>query len=294
MIKLVKAEMYKLFKGRTFKVLACIALGLGLLVVGITQIMNEDFLRESLKDMPQEQQDAMLEQLFAAQDTETIVVGGNLGFKTTGAKDPFNATPVEIFHTSFGSGVVEILFTVLVAAMVAKEYSDGTIKNALAYGKKREHFYLSKFIANLVGATILVAIMVGVGTIGRCLLYSGPNPFEFSQLGHMIKVFAGATAVYSGIIAIMMLLATLLKSNGSTIGVGCGIFIILPTMAAFLYGTYDWYDKIYELTPFYNSTLVTSINATTNQIMTSSLIGIVTCILALVLGIAVFKKQDIK
>ena len=37
---------------------------------------------------------------------------------------PFNITAVEAFHSSFGSGIMEILIAVLVGTMVAKEYSE--------------------------------------------------------------------------------------------------------------------------------------------------------------------------
>ena len=73
------------------------------------------------------------------------------------AKDIMNPTAIEVYHSSFGSGVIEILIGILVAALMAKEYSQGTIKNFLAYGKKREEFYLAKFIAIVVGVAIILA-----------------------------------------------------------------------------------------------------------------------------------------
>ena len=73
------------------------------------------------------------------------------------AKDIMNPTAIEVYHSSFGSGVIEILIGILVAALMAKEYSQGTIKNFLAYGKKREEFYLAKFIAIVVGIAIILA-----------------------------------------------------------------------------------------------------------------------------------------
>lgn len=292
--KMVKAELYKLFKSRAFKILACIAIAFAVLNVAMCEVLNEDFLEASLGSLPEAQKEEMLNQIVGQTTSDQVVIPGNLGFHTTGAEDLFNITPVEVFHVSFGAGVLEILFAVLVGALVAKEYSDGTIKNTLAYGKKRESFYISKFLGLLLGSTILVALQVFLAALGRALMYEGPNPFELNQMGEILGVFIASMAVYAGIIAIIMMIATIVKSNGSTIGISCAIFILIPTVAAFIYGTYDWYDKIYEVMPFYNIALVTAINATSNQVITASLTGVITCLLALIGGILIFKKQDIK
>ena len=61
-------------------------------------------------------------------DSDEIISPGSLWFHTCGTKDPFNITAVETFHVSFGSYIMEILIAVLVGTMVAKEYSEGTIK----------------------------------------------------------------------------------------------------------------------------------------------------------------------
>ncbi|MEG0297335.1 MAG: ABC transporter permease subunit [Clostridium sp.] len=294
MLRLVKAEMYKMFKSRLFKVLCGVAIALSMVCIGFTQMMNEDFMKSTLGDMPEEQKEQMIQEVQNMGASDAIVTPGKLGFTTTGAKDQFNITPEELFHVSFGSGIIEILFVILVAGLCAKEYSQGTIKNTLAYGKKREEFYISKFIAITAGTAIIMALMTSISTIVRVILYSGPVPLTISQLSGMLGVFAGALVVNASIVALVMVFATLIKSNGATIGLGSVIFLIVPTIAGFLYGNYDWFDKIYELTPFYNTALATSINATSSDVMTAAMVGGITCILALGVGIAIFKKQDIK
>ena len=177
MFRMLRAEFYKMYKSRGFKVLCIVAILLGLLNVVMNNVINEEFLSKSLGTQVSEEQ---MESLIN-NDSDEIISPGSLGFHTNGAKDPFNITAVEAFHASFGSGIMEIL----------------------------------------------IAVLVG-------------------------------------------------------------------TMASFLYGVYDWFDKIYELSLFYNSALVTAIKASLQDVIRSMVIGVVTMAIALGTGITIFRSQDIK
>lgn len=294
MLRLMKAELYKLFKGRAFKTLCVVAVVLGILLVGITSIITEDFLMDSLGDVPQAQKEQMITELKSMGSSDSVVVAGQLGYNTNGVKDMFKVTGQEVFHVAFGSGVAEVLIAILVASMMAKEYTQGTIKNTLAYGKRREHFYLAKLLAIAIGVAIILAIMTIIPTIIITIKNGWGGSFEMSQLLNIIGVYLGATVVYSAIAAVIMLLATILKSNGATIGISIGIFVFVPTILGFLYGKLDWFDVIYEKTLFYNSALATSLLATSKDVVTATAIGAITLVIAAICAIAIFKKQDIK
>ena len=118
MFRMLRAEFYKMYKSRGFKVLCIVAILLGLLNVVMNNVINEEFLSKSLGTQVSEEQ---MESLIN-NDSDEIISPGSLGFHTNGAKDPFNITAVEAFHASFGSGIMEILIAVLVGTMVAKEY----------------------------------------------------------------------------------------------------------------------------------------------------------------------------
>lgn len=294
MLRLMKAELYKLFKGRAFKTLCVVAVVLGILLVGITSIITEDFLMDSLGDVPQAQKEQMLTDLKSMGSSDSVVVAGQLGYNTNGVKDMFKVTGQEVFHVAFGSGIAEVLIAILVASMMAKEYTQGTIKNTLAYGKRREHFYLAKLLAIAIGVAIILAIMTIIPTIIITIKNGWGGSFEMSQLLNIIGVYLGATVVYSAIAAVIMLLATILKSNGATIGISIGIFVFVPTILGFLYGKLDWFDAIYEKTLFYNSALATSLLATSKDVVTATAIGAITLVIAAICAIVIFKKQDIK
>lgn len=293
MLKAIQAELYKLFKNRTFKVLIFVTVLLSSMTIVMCSSVFEQILSDSLENLPEDQKQIFMEQMTSISESDEIVTPGQLGVHLE-AKDIMNPTAIEVYHASFGSGVIETLIGILVAALMAKEYSQGTIKNFLAYGKKREEFYLAKFIAIVVGVAIILAVMTILPTIASTIMNGWGQAFEFSQLLGMIKTFIASLIASSAVAALAMVIATLVKSNGATIGITVAIFIGVPTFAGFLYGIYPWFDRVYEVLPFYNSALATSIKAGNGDLLRSILIATVTIVISLFAGIRVFKSQDIK
>lgn len=293
MLKAIQVELYKLFKNRTFKVLICVAVLLSTLTVVMCSSVFEKILNDSLGNMPQDQKEVLMEQLTSMSESEAIVTPGQLGIQLQ-AKDMMNPTSIEVYHASFGSGVIEIIIGILVGALIAKEYSQGTIKNFLAYGKRREEFYLAKFVSMVIAVTIILAVMTILPTIVVTLMNGWGQAFEISQLLGMIKTFVASVIAGSAVAALAMIIATLVKSNGATIGITVAIFIGIPTLAGFLYGIYPWFDRVYEVLPFYNSALATSIKAGNGDLLRTVIISLVTIAISLFVGIKIFKSQDIK
>ena len=296
MLRLIKAEIYKLFKTKTFRVLCVVALLIGFVIAGLAKLTSsEDFIKSSLKGMTAKEQQQFIDQLQASskEDAPVVTAGGGMGVHFA-SKDMFHPTAKELFHGTFGSSIIEILLAVLIGAMVAREYSSGTIKNILAYGKKREHYYISKTIAITIGMIIILGIMVAVSTIVCTIMFGWGTDFDINQAAGILKTFGAAVIVGMAVISLIMLLATLLKSNGSTIGIGIVIFTILPSVLSFLYGKFAWFDKIFEGTPSYNWALVTSIRSGNGDIMKGITISLATLVVASACGIIIFKRQDIK
>ena len=259
MLKAIQAELYKLFKNRTFKVLIFVGILLSTLVIVMCSPVFDQILSDSLGNMPEDQKQVLIEQMESISESDSVVTPGQLGVQLQ-AKDIMNPTALEVYHSSFGSGVIEILTGILVAALMAKEYSQGTIKNFLAYGKKREEFYLAKFIAIVVAIAIILAVMTILPTIAVIIMNGWGQAFEISQL----------------------------------LGMTVAIFIGIPTFAGFLYGIYPWFDRVYEVLPFYNSALASSIKAGNGDLLRSVVIALITIAISLFAGIRVFKAQDIK
>lgn len=293
MIKSIQAELYKLFKNRAFKVLMIIAILLAVLTIFMGSKFFNQIIMDSLGSLPEAQKEMIMKQMTSLSNNDEVVMLNQIGIHLQ-AKDIMNPTPIEIFHASFGSGVIEILIGILVGALLAKEYSQGTIKNFLAYGKRREEFYLSKFISIVIAITIILMIITITPTIIFTLFNGWGQSFEISQVLGMIKTFIVSLMASSAVASLIMVIAILVKSNGATIGISVAIFTVIPLLVGFLYGIYPWFDRIYEVLPFYNSALATSIKAGNVDLIKSTVISLITIIISLFTGIKLFKSQDIK
>ncbi|SHH33184.1 ABC transporter permease subunit [Clostridium grantii] len=299
MSRLLKAEIFKLFKNKTFIVLCIVAFALGIFNFGMTNIVSsEDFIRSSLTNMTEAEKDEAIEQIKLAtevksSDEKVIVQPGRIG-SSSQFENLFSPKGKEIFHSAFGQGLMEILLSILIAALIAKEYSSGTIKNMIAYGKKREDYYIAKFLVASIGGMILMGIIVIFTCLPSLLFFPWGKAFDINEVIYIILIFAGASVSVMAMVSLLMLLASILKSNGSTIGIGISIFVLLPTIVSFLYGKYTLFDKVYESTVSYNYALATAIYASNNDIIKAVTISIATIIISLLIGITLFKKQDIK
>ena len=280
MLKAIQAELYKLFKNRTFKVLIFVGILLSTVIIFMCSSVFEQILNDSLGNIPEDQKQMFIEQMTNISDSDAIVIPGQLGVNLQ-AKDMMNPTALEVYHSSFGSGVIEILIGILVAALMAKEYSQGTIKNFLAYGKRREEFYLAKFTAIVVAIAIILVVIAILPTIVVTIINGWGQTFEFSQLLGMIKTFISSVVASSAVAALVMVIATLVKSNGATIGITVAIFIGFRYLQDFYTEYILGLIEFDEVLPFYNSALATSIKAGNGDLFRSLLIALVTIVISL-------------
>ncbi|MGM9988359.1 MAG: ABC transporter permease subunit [Bacillaceae bacterium] len=289
MLRLIKAEIYKLFKVRTLRVLCIIAALMGVFLVGTTFILKDQF-----EKIPDDQREMIMEQLSGPTDSSSPIISAQFGYSLSAVKDPLNPAASELFYSSFGSGLLPVFMAILVAALVAKEYSSGTIKNSIAYGNKREYYYLSKFVSLTVGSIIISLVMIIVPTVLATFIYGWGADFTLSSFLAMIGNFGAFMIVNMALVALLLLLASILKSNGATIGFGIALLVFAPMLLSGLYGQYDWYDRLFKLTPFYQAAVVQTPGIDTVLIVKSIVISIITAVIALVCGTIIFRKQDIK
>lgn len=284
MNRLIKAEVFKLMKNKAFKVLCMICvISAFMSIFSVSDTMN-GLMKESMSNIPEEVQ-------VMAQTSEvngSIVTPGRIGFNM-----PRGNSPLDVYYVSFGVGIIEILIGVLVGGFLAKEYSEGTMKNILAYGKSRTKFYLSKFIAMMVGVSIFTLIITLISFVGTGFM-NGFGDIVLADLGKMVMTFLASIMASSAVIALIMIISSLVKGNGATIGITVVLFVLIPTIISIFYGTYPTFDSIYEMTPYYNNALATSQNAETSDLIRSIGISLVTMGLSLGIGTKIFDKQDIK
>ena len=291
MLRLLTAELFKLYKNKTFKILCIVSIFLGIFTLIMTSSVMDKILTSSMEGMSQEEAAQVMEQLSSSSEGQ-VITPGSMGVQIV-AKDPLNPTTMEIFHSSFGAGLTEVLLGIFVAGFLAKEYSSKTIKNALSYGKKRYEFYISKFLVMIIGIAIILLALTVIPTVGHAITNGWGEAFKGEQILDILRTYGATLLTNASVVAIMMVIAILIRSNGGTIGATIGIFTLLPMLISFLYGKNDTFDTIYEITPFYTNRISMFIYATGGDIGKAVIIALITIIIFLFIGVNIFKKQDI-
>lgn len=285
MIRLVKAEIYKLIKCTAFRIICIIGLILAGLVIFSSSETFTTFL-ESTSGLTPEQQTELIN---ATANSGKIVNTGNLGFIM-----PVNSGAYYTYFAAFGAGVLEIFIGVLVGSMMAKEYTQGTMKNCLAYGKSRVSFYIAKFIGIVMAVVILTAIMAVLSVTVVYFMNGWGCEMTSADIGKMVLTFIASVMGSSSVVAIIMIIASLTRGNGATIGITVVLFILIPNIIGMFYGKSEVFDLIYEITPYYNNALAIAPKAEISDLLKSMMISSGLIIGGLSIGGYIFKRQDIK
>ena len=249
MLSIIKAELFKLFKGKTIKILMFFSLVISLLFV---------FVPMSLE-------------------------------KVTGPAVPYN-----LFFTSLGTPLLSMFVAIIASENVSNEYSEGTKKNTLAYGIKRKDLYLARFVTNVIAITICTAITSILLVVIFTILKGWRQPFEIAQIMNMAKAFLGTIVLSSAMLAVIMIISTLVKSNGSTISISIAVYLILALVLQQFAGFNKIVAVLYQLSVSCNLGIVASSDAPSSAFVKAIIIGLVWIVVALAVGISTFKKQEIK
>ena len=232
--RLIQAEIFKLFKNKTFIILICVCIGLGSLLA----FMSSDTATDMFSDgSPEISESTIIEVPTPSPTEEPVLTPGNIGLQLRAA-NPLKPTVREIFHASFGSGIIEILIASLIAGIFVSEYKDGTLKNILAYGVSRQKFYFAKFISAVFAVSIFIFLLTGIGTLYSAIFNGWREPFEVVHLLEMLGTYTSVVFAASSIIALIMLFGVLIKTPNGIVGVSLALFLLLPNTIGMNYGKY--------------------------------------------------------
>ncbi|HBJ2609824.1 TPA: ABC transporter permease [Clostridium botulinum] len=212
--------------------------------------------------------------------------GRDYGFWLNNFNDKLNPKAVEFVHSALGFvPIFEILIMFIAGEFIIREYSYGTLKNILSYGHKREQVYISKIIIMLVVAFILTFLLL-FGTVIVAFITGAIKKISYGEILEAINFILLICIVFTAIASIYTFLCTLIKSKSLIVAIG----IIYINVSYIFIGRipYQKYTPTFMLMDI--GVVPPSIQNIQHIIMTCIILIIVTSLL----GISVFKKQDIK
>lgn len=257
MISLIQNELMKIF-GKMASWMYMVIIVLAVLIAGII------YLKFSGEPNPNWREDTkaeikMLEnQLAAAPEEEKTFLEAQIEQTQEYLDKDINPTAKTNWHfmneVVIGVSSLVTLFVVVVgSANVAAEFSDGTIKQLLIRPHKRTSILLSKYIAVVIYALMMVATLVVSGyLIGLILFGSGDfnmKIFEITLEGRkeaivgtqfFLKMLYFLPSLLM-VMTIAFMLSTLFKSQALAVGIGIFVLFFSSTLGGIILMLADKY-----------------------------------------------------
>ncbi|WP_226641935.1 ABC transporter permease [Mesobacillus subterraneus] len=257
MIPLIQNELMKIF-GKMASWIYMVIIVLAVLIAGVI------YMKFSADPNPNWRQDtqneiAMLEnQMASASDDEKIMIQNQIEQTQQYLDQDINPNEKTNWHfmndVVVGVSSLVTLFVVVVgSANVAAEFSDGTIKQLLIRPHQRWRILLSKYIAVIIYALLLVLTLIVSGyLIGLILFGSGDfnmKIFEITLEGRkvaivgtqfMLKMLYFIPSLLI-IMTIAFMLSTLFKSQALAVGIGIFVLFFSSTIGGIILMLADKY-----------------------------------------------------
>ena len=198
-----------------------------------------------------------------------------------------------------------LIMPILIAIIVCKDFSQGTVRNKIISGKARATIFLSHLLS---AATVMCALMLlhALLTLGisLCFFPYQETAFTAADFGYLMASLAFAMLVYVAIAAIVTFIATLAKNMGICIllylAVALGFSIVgavFQVAGAFLDPASKGYGAVEFLNALniYTSTLIgTGTTYTAKQVLYILMSPLAITALTTPLGIRLFAKKNLK
>lgn len=212
-----------------------------------------------------------------------------------------------MFFTSFALGSnFGFVLPILLAIVICKDFSYGTIRNKIICGKSRTKIFLSMFLASTIVSCALM-LLHALLTLGASLLFFSyqSEPITSDTIGYALLSIVFALLIYVFVSAIVCFLSVSMKNAGVTTIVYIGVnFLfsivgaVVAVAAAFVDQTDELLVKAFEIVQKANLFTTTHIGTG----LTYEFIDVI-CVLAPVVlgtagciffGITIFNKKDLK
>lgn len=281
MLNLIKSDIYKLRKAKSFWICIIIAICLSAIMtyfIDFTYKMMNNIEAETLASEKMMQQNGM-----------NISVGN-----TPLNYDDLNAS--SLLLTQFSSSAA-ILMAVFISLFVGGEFTYGTIKNLASKNYSRTKIYCSKLIVSIAASLFLTVLSVGSATLVGTALW-GFGDVSSEMAGNLIAGSLIELLLITAFASLFVMFSMLVRQNGGSLAVNIctlefvSLFVMIGEMVI-----KKVFDKTVTLSNYLLSTNMNQIamqELTGKQITRSILVAVVFLTATAAIGLYTFNKRDIK
>lgn len=186
-----------------------------------------------------------------------------------------------------------LIVSALAGFFVSIEFSNGgAVKNQVISGNKRSVIFLAKYVVYSMGSYIVTVLIPLFTAIIVVIAFGQGDIFSSSNLMFLVKAYGLFTVQFLGYTAMMMIFAIVTEDSGKTIILSIMLTIAMFVIEKFNVPSIIKYA--YEHSIFQQFTDVFKTSLTNGEIVKSVLIGFLTIIIVNVCGVIIFNRKEIK
>ncbi len=272
MVRLLKADFYKLFRRKAFYICLLVC-GLLAFITVATNVMIYNFSEKE-----------MLEAGFSLEEL-------TLGEEMTGFTAMVNITPSNWL----------IVLGVMISMFVCLDFSSGIIKNVASKGFKRFEMYLSKYIISIfcvIAFMIFQLIVVFISATFMSKHGIGEMPEHY--ISGLLATFGINLLIAMSIAAFFTMISFIVRKIGGSIAINLCTISFIGVIFKFIDGIIEnvTNNKVFELSKYISFSYMDTFRGydTTvyqSDIATAIIVSICWLIVATGVGIACFQNRDI-
>lgn len=186
-----------------------------------------------------------------------------------------------------------LLVGVFLAIFVTAEFFYGTMKNTLSRGAERVKVYFSKIFVCSAAAIVMQLLFIASLLVAGSIVW-GFDPHNISTIGSLLRVILLELLSILSFTAVFTLISTAVRSNGGSIAIN----IICATMISTFFGALNMlFNYKIVVNDYWIGGAVAKLASFTpasGDILQGTLVTLVWGVVTLLVGITLFKKQDVK
>lgn len=187
-----------------------------------------------------------------------------------------------------------LIVCTLAGFYISTEFSQsGAIKNQIISGNKRTHIFIAKFLVFSFGSVLITVVIPLLTAIITVILFGQGEIFNVTTLMYLGRGFSLFTLQLLGFTSIIMLIAIVTEDSGKMI-IFSIIFSLLIDVVRVFSDLSPFLAVLYNNTIFYQFSEVFKYTMTNGEMIKSLLIGGITCMFITLWGVFNFKRKEIK
>lgn len=186
-----------------------------------------------------------------------------------------------------------LIISTIAAFCISIEFSkSGVMKNQMMSGHKRSHIFIAKYLIYSIGSFVITVFIPLLTAMLMVLLWESGEIFNQDNISYLARAFSLFSLHFICFTAVVFIIAIFTEDSGKTI-----LFTLLVAISMFVvekFVTSDMVNQLYEYTFFYQFNKVFHPMISSEDIIQSIVIGVVSFIVIISFGVFAFNRKEIK